>query len=109
MVSIMNDYVNKIHLITDDVSKAILNAALNNNDTIKSYNILVKANRYIVNIKLHAYSMESAVAVMNEFMENSRYHYSAFFLRYNEGELIRYRYASCKENRDGFYCDVIIN
>ena len=108
MVSVMNEYVSKIQLSADDVTKGILHAALQNIDNITKQNILVKSNRYIVDIKLKEYSVENAVAVMNTLMERTRFHYSAYFIRFNEGNMVRYRYATCKEDREGFYCDVII-
>lgn len=108
MVSVMNDYVSKIHLSADDITKGIMHAALQDIEDIDNNNIIVKSNRYIVDIKLKEYTIEKAVAVMNAFMERSRFHYSSFFVRFNEGNMVRYRYATCKENREGYYCDVII-
>lgn len=108
MVSIMNEYVAKIQLQSDDMTKNLLNAALFDYSDIVERNIIVKGNRYIVDIKLTTYSVESAIAVMNHFMERSRYHYSSYFVRFNEGNMVRYRYATCKENKEGFYCDVMI-
>ncbi len=108
MVSIMNDYVSKIHLQSDDMTKNILGAALFDLDVIQEKSIIIKSNRYIVDIKLESFSIENATTVMNHFMEHTRYHYSAYFVRFNEGNMVRYRYASCKENREGFYCDVMI-
>lgn len=108
MVSIMNDYVSKIHLQSDDMTKNILGAALFDLDVIQEKSIIIKSNRYIVDIKLESFSIEDATTVMNHFMERTRYHYSAYFVRFNEGNMVRYRYASCKENREGFYCDVMI-
>lgn len=109
MVNVMNDYVSKIRLVSDDITKAIFDAALKNQDCILKHTILIKSNRYIVDIHLKKFSVEQAVHVMNYFMENSRYHYSAYYVRFNEGNLVRYRYASCKETKDGFYCDVVIS
>ena len=108
MLTVMNDYVSKIHLLADDMTKNLLGSALIEQEEIEQSNILIKANRYIVDIKLKEYSMELATVVMNHFMECTRYHYSAYFVRFNEGDRVRYRYASCKENREGFYCDVVI-
>lgn len=108
MVSIMNDYVAKIQLQSDDMTKNLLNAALLNCPDIDEKSIILKGNRYIVDIKLSSYSVESAIAVMNYFMERSRYHYSSYYVRFNEGNMVRYRYATCKENKEGFYCDVMI-
>lgn len=109
MVSIMNDYVAKMKLLSDDVTKSILNVSLADQSNIEKSNVLIKSNRYIVDIKLKDFSVENAVTVMNFFMERTRYHYSAYFIRFNEGNLVRYRYATCKENREGFYCDVVIS
>lgn len=109
MVSVMNDYVNRIKLVSDDITKAIFETALNTQECIAKHSILIKSNRYIVDIHLKEFSVEQSVHVMNYFMENSRYHYSAYFIRFNEGNMVRYRYASCKETKEGFYCDVIIS
>lgn len=108
MVAIMNDYVSKIHLQSDDMTKNLLGAALFELDSIQEKSIIMKANRYIVDIKLKEFSVDGAIAVMNLFMEHTRFHYSAYFVRFNEGNMVRYRYASCKENKEGFYCDVMI-
>lgn len=109
MVSIMNDYITKIKLLSDDVTKSILNVSLTEQCDIEKSNVLIKSNRYIVDIQLKEFSVENAVTVMNFFMEKTRYHYSAYYIRFNEGSLVRYRYATCKENREGFYCDVVIH
>ncbi len=108
MVSIMNDYVSQIHLQSDDMTKNLLGAALLDLDDIQEKSIIIKSNRYIVDIKLDIFSIEKATLIMNHFMEGTRYHYSAYFVRFNEGNMVRYRYASCKENKEGFYCDVMI-
>lgn len=109
MVSLMNEYIAKIKLLADDVTKSILSASLMEQPNVAKSNILIKSNRYIVDIRLEDFSIEEAIMIMNHFMECTRYHYSAFFIRFNEGNLVRYRYASCKENKEGFYCDVIIS
>ncbi|MCM1159294.1 MAG: hypothetical protein NC300_11240 [Bacteroidales bacterium] len=109
MVSLMNEYVKKIKLLSDEVTRGILMSALTEQSDIEKSSILIKPNRYLVDIKLTEYSIENATAVMNHFMEHTRYHYSAYFIRYNEGTMIRYRYASCKEDKEGFYCDVVIS
>ena len=109
MVTIMNEYVSKINLTTDEITRGILNTALSGQDKVEASSVLIKSNRYIVDIHLIDYSVDNAVEVINQFMESTRYHYSAFFVRFNEGSRVRYRYASCKEDKDGFYCDVVIS
>ncbi|MBE5923836.1 MAG: hypothetical protein E7271_05110 [Lachnospiraceae bacterium] len=108
MVSLINEYVSKIELKTDDMTKAIFSAALSNIDNIKSSSVIIKSNHYIVDIKLNEYDIDKSLAVANLFMERTRYHYSAYYIRFNEGDRVRYRYASCKENKEGFYCDIVI-
>ena len=109
MVTIMNEYVSKLNLTTDEITRGILNTALSGQDKVEASSVLIKSNRYIVDIHLIDYSVDNAVEVINQFMESTRYHYSAFFVRFNEGSRVRYRYASCKEDKDGFYCDVVIS
>ena len=109
MVSIMNNYVSNIKLSANEMTKGILLTALNDQDNIEKSSIIIKSNRFIVDVRLKEFSIEKAVDVVNYFMENTRYHYSAFFIRFNEGSRVRYRYASCKEDKDGFYCDIVIS
>lgn len=109
MISIMNEYLSKIHLYVDDLTKSILQTSLNSIELVENINVLTKSNRYIVDIKLEKFEIEEAVRIMNIFMEQTRFHYSAYFIRFNEGNLLRYRYATCKENKDGYYCDVMIH
>lgn len=104
----MNEYVANIQLLSDDMTKNLLNAALLDCTEIEEKSIILKGNRYIVDIKLVLYDVQKAISVMNHFMELSRYHYSSYYVRFNEGNMVRYRYASCKENKEGFYCDVMI-
>lgn len=109
MVSIMNEYIANIKLLSDDVTKGIFAGALADQPNVLKNSILIKSNRYIVDIKLQEFTIEQAIAIMNCFMERTRYHYSAYFIRFNEGDLVRYRYASCREDKAGFYCDVVIS
>ena len=108
MVAIMNDYIAKIRLSADDVTKGILKVPLMEMDEVIENTILVKSNRFVVDIRLKHFSVKTAVKIMNYFMEKTRFHYSAYYIRFNEGDMVRYRYASCKESKEGFYCDVVI-
>lgn len=109
MVSIMNEYVSKINLTANAMTQGILNTALNEQAEVEQSSVLIKSNRYIVDVHLKDFSIENAVSVINTFMDKTRYHYSSFFIRFNEGNRVRYRYASCKEDKEGFYCDVVIS
>lgn len=114
MYSVMNEYVAKIKLTADAMTQGILKTALDENELsdnalIDKSTITVKNNRFIVDIHLNEFSVENAVEIVNYFMERTRFHYSSFFIRFNEGSRVRYRYASCKENKEGFYCDIVIS
>lgn len=109
MFTFMNQYVSKIKLMSDDLTKNLLIAALKTNDMVSNISVIVRNNKFIVDIKLNHYSVENVTNAMNVFMKGTRYPYSAFYIRMNEGDQIRYRYASCKENKEGFYCDVVIS
>ena len=109
MVNVMNEYISKINLSTDEVTRGILKVPLSGQKDLLENTILIKSNRYIVDIRMKHFAVDAAVSIMNHFMENTRYHYSAFYIRFNEGNMVRYRYATCRENRDGFYCDVVIH
>ena len=114
MFSIMNEYVSNIKLTADAMTQGILNTALEDNGSdgnslIEKSTITVRNNKFIVDIHLNEFSVENAVEAVNCFMEHTRYHYSSFYIRFNEGSRVRYRYASCKENKEGFYCDIIIS
>lgn len=109
MFSIMNSYVNNIKLQTDDVMKAVFNASLINIDAIDKFTIHIKSNRYVIDIHMKSFSIEGSSSIMNAIRLNCSYHYSSYYVRYNEGNLVRYRFASCKENKEGFYCDIVIS
>ncbi len=109
MITYMNQYVDKIHLISDDITKNLFIAALRMDEAVEEFNVIIRNAKFIVDIKLKHYSIQQVTKTMNQFMEATRYPYSAFYLRFNEGSQIRYRYASCKEDKSGFYCDVIIS
>jgi hypothetical protein len=53
----MNEYVNNIKLKADDVTKAVLEAALMEEESIEKNSIIVKSNRYIVDIRLKELSI----------------------------------------------------
>lgn len=109
MITFMNQYVAKINLISDDLTKNLLIAALKMNDNVSDYSVIVRNHKFIVDIKLNIYTVEYVTKVMDGFVSETHYPYSSFYLRFNEGKQIRYRYASCKEDKEGFYCDIVFS
>ena len=96
MITFMNQYVAKINLISDDLLKNLLIAALRSKDNISDFSVIIRNRKFSVEIKLTTYSIEAVTKAMNAYIEETSYPYSAFYLRLNEGNQVRYRYASCK-------------
>ncbi len=109
MVTLMNQYISTMSLKSDDITKNILHNALMGHENVQSISTIIRNSKFIVDIKLKDFSVNNAITLMNLFICNTCYPYSSFYLRFNEGSQIRYRYASCKENKEGFYCDIVFS
>lgn len=109
MVTFMNQYISSIRLQSDDITKNILHNALMGNDNVQSISTIIRNSKFIVDIKLKDFSVDNAITLMNLYICNTSFPYSSLYLRFNEGNQIRYRYASCKENKEGFCCDIVFS
>ena len=109
MFRVINDYMSKININTDDEMYSVMKDYLDESELIKRYSINVNFNRYIVDIKLHKYSVEASDQMFREFVSITAYPYSHISVRYNEGSRVTYRYVTCKENKSGVYMDIIIS
>lgn len=109
MVTFMNQYISTIHLQSDDITKNILHNALMGNENVQSISTIIRNSKFIVDIKLKDFSVDNVITLMNLFICNTSFPYSSLYLRFNEGDQIRYRYASCKENKEGFCCDIVFS
>ncbi len=107
MFRVMNDYMKEMKLHVSDTFYNAMRSFLEQNEMVASFCITVNYNRYIVDIKLKKYSIETARAVYQELTDTIAYPYSEFSVRYNEGSAVRYRYATCAENKEGYYCDIV--
>lgn len=107
MFRIMNEYMRGIKLQVLPEIEAKIDKYLDSCDDLEKYCITVQFNRYILDIKLKDYSVDASKEHFENLCKNIKYDYSDISVRYNEGKVVRYRYASCKENKDGFYCDII--
>ena len=47
--------------------------------------------------------------IFNMINSNISYDYSSFYVRFNEGSCVRYRYITSSENKDAIYCDIIFS
>ncbi len=107
MFRVMNDYMKEIKLQVSEQFYNGIKECLENNSQVTGYCITVNFNRYIVDIKLKDYSIEEARHVYQSLVDYIACPYSEFSVRYNEGKAVRYRYATCTENKEGYYCDIV--
>ncbi|MGN0436452.1 MAG: hypothetical protein ACI4D8_07480 [Wujia sp.] len=109
MFKVINEYMNKINLQVNDRIYRMLGDYLSQEVSIAKYTITVNFMRYNIDIRLKNYSVEEATKVFNRFNESVSYPYSSLHIRFNEGKCVRYRYVTCKEDRNGFYCDILLS
>ena len=109
MFRVINEYLNKVNICDNEDIYNLLTDFLDNCDMIEKYSIKVDFKRYTVNIKLKDFNVENYVICFDRFSNAVSYPYSEMHVRFNEGKCIRYRYITSKENKDAFYCDIIIN
>lgn len=107
MFRVFNEYLKYIHLTAEPEVECAFNHYLADCDGLKTYCVTIHYNRLVVDIKLENFSLEEAQRQFKQMTDTVGYPYSQMFVRFNEGSVIRYRYASCKENKVGFYCDVV--
>ncbi len=108
MFRVINEYMEKIKLQSDDDIKAKFDSFLKDDEAVKTYSIMVNFNRYVLDIKIKNYSVEKAARFFSRFDSEISYPYSSLHVRFNEGKCVRYRFMTCKENKDGIYCDIVI-
>ena len=109
MFRAINEYLAKLNIVTDDELLKEMNDYLEKQKTIDHFSINVNYNRYIVDIRLKKYTVKSADSLFRKCVQHTAYPYSHITVRYNEDNRVRYRYATCKENKTGVYMDVIIS
>ena len=109
MFRAINEYLAKLNIVTDDELLDEMNSYLEKQKTIDNFSININYNRYIVDIRLKKYTVKAADSLFRKFVLATAYPYSHITVRYNEDKRVRYRYATCKENKTGVYMDVIIS
>ncbi|SNU05494.1 hypothetical protein SAMN06297422_1049 [Lachnospiraceae bacterium] len=109
MFRVVNDYISKLHIGTDSEVYDKMSDFLTKDKKVESFNININYNRYIVDIKMKKYSVDSADILYRRFESAVSYPYSHISVRYNEDNRVRYRFVTCQENKTGVYMDVIIS
>ncbi|MBO6114839.1 MAG: hypothetical protein J6P57_07260 [Lachnospiraceae bacterium] len=108
MYKVINEYLNMVIIKENEDIYNRLTNFLDNCEMIDKYTVTVNFQRYIVNIKLKDYNIDNSVCCFDLFNKAVSYPYSEMHVRFNEGKCIRYRYVTCKENKEAFYCDIMI-
>lgn len=109
MFRVINEYLSKVNLQADDSIYNRITSFLADKKDIAKYTVTVNFKRYVVDIRLKKFSIDIAKDVFDSFNENVSYSYSSMHVRFNEGKCVRYRYITSKEDKNAFYCDIIIS
>ena len=109
MFRVFNEYIKNIQLSTEPEIECAFNHYLADCKTIRDYCVTIHYNRFVVDIKLNKFSLENAHKQFIKLSDTVSFPYSSMNVRFNEGNVIRYRYASCKEDKVGFYCDIVFS
>jgi len=107
MFRVINEYLSKVNLQSNDQIYNMITSYLAGNKDILKYTVTVNFKRYMLDIKLKDYSVDNVVKMFNDLIEHISYPYSSMHVRFNEGKCVRYRYITCNENKNAFYCDMI--
>lgn len=108
MYRLINEYMAMINLKVDQPIYSRISDYLKGCSFVSKYTVTVNVNRFIVDISINDYDIEHAVDTFNHFNNTISYPYSSMHVRFNEGKCVRYRYLTCNERKEGFYCDIII-
>ncbi len=109
MYKVINEYTAKVNLQANDEIYNRITSFLRDITEIKKVSISVSFQRYVLDIKLHKFSVKLAAEIFNMINSNISYDYSSFYVRFNEGSCVRYRYITSSENKDAIYCDIIFS
>lgn len=107
MFRIFNEYLKYIQLTASPEIECAFNQYLADCKGLKSYCVTIHYNRFVVDVKLNNFGLEQAQRQFQKMADAIGYPYSQMSVRFNEGSVIRYRYASCMENKVGFCCDIV--
>lgn len=109
MYKVINDYMSKMNMIANSEITDRITGCLSDISEITKYTLSVNFRRYILDIYVKDFDISKATSVFNNIQNVISYPYSSFHVRYNEGKCVRYRFLTCKENKEGFYCDIVIH
>lgn len=109
MYKVINEYLGKVNLQANDEIYHRIKNYVEDIDEVRACTITVNFKRYIVDIRLEKFNVDTAKLVFDKFNQGISYPYSSMYVRFNEGSCVRYRYMTSKENKEAFYCDIVIS
>ncbi|MGN0389204.1 MAG: hypothetical protein ACI4L2_00215 [Wujia sp.] len=109
MYKVINQYMSKIFLQSGEEVRKWLCEQVKTVKTIKSFSVAERAKQFVIDMKLEAFSVEEAARVFHEIHGKLANPYSSIYVRYNEGKCVRYRFITCRENKEGIYCDFVFS
>lgn len=109
MYKIMNAYMSKVQLQSGPELQQRLCDIVNSIKEIKSFSVTEHFKQFAIDMKLESFSVDRAAAVFHELQGKIANPYSSFYVRFNEGRCVRYRFITCKEDKHGIYCDFIFS
>ena len=109
MYKIMNAYMSKVQLQTGPELQQRLCDIVNSIKEIKSFSVTEHFKQFAIDITLESFSVDRAAAVFHELQGKIASPYSSFYVRFNEGRCVRYWFITCKEDKQGIYCDFIFS
>ncbi|MBR6172920.1 MAG: hypothetical protein IKQ49_07070 [Eubacterium sp.] len=109
MYRVMNEYLAKVKVEIDESFSRKMDLFLSDCREVEKYCINVNYNKYVVDVHLKKFSVERADKVFLLLTAELAYPYSHMSLRYNEGEVVRYRFVTCNEEKRAFYMDLILS
>lgn len=107
MFRLMNQYLASIHLSPAGKHHDRIDAFLKKQKSIRKYLIQTAGDTEMIHIYLNHFSVQAADRLFRRFASAVCFPYSQMSLRYNEGSHICYRLATCQENKEGFYMNVV--
>ena len=105
----MNAYMSKVQLQSGPELQQRLCDIVNSIKEIRSFSVTEHFRQFAIDMKLESFSVDRAAEVFHELQGKIASPYSSFFVRFNEGKCVRYRFITCKEDKQGIYCDFTIS
>ncbi len=109
MYKVINAFMQNVTLSDSEAVWDRLKSFFSEAEGIARYGITASYQKFFIDVKLSAYTVEAAEALFRRFSSVVSYAYSALYLRFNEGSCVRYRYLTAKEDKQAIYCELQIS